>query len=78
MDLKNLKCIECGSTMIEDDCDFNFKGNYDTYYVCEKCNTNARLKVRYGKALSINYFNEDGLDVTDYLSNNSLNGSEFD
>lgn len=78
MDLKNIKCIRCSSTMREDDCDFNFKGNYDVYYVCDNCHTAATLKVRYAKALSINYFNEYGLDVTEYLNNNSLNGSEFD
>ena len=45
----NLKCIKCNNEKIEDDKDYNFKGNYDVYLTCEHCNTGERDEVRYGK-----------------------------
>ena len=74
----NLKCIQCNSDMVEDDQDYNFKGNYDVYLGCEKCNTSAQVKVRFGKIQSVNYYNEDGLDKTIKYNTSNLDGSEFD
>lgn len=73
----NLKCIQCNNDMIEDDTDYNFKGNYDVYLVCEHCNTSAKAKVRYGKLQSVNYHNEDGLDKTIKYNTSNLDGNEF-
>lgn len=42
-------CRYCGKEMIEDDCDFNFKGNYDTYWICEHCNSFCFEQIRFGK-----------------------------
>lgn len=74
----NLKCIQCNNEMIEDDEDYNFKGNYDVYLTCEHCHTGARAEVRYGKLQSVNYYNEDGLDKTIKFNTSNLDGSEFD
>lgn len=43
-----MKCRECGTDMYLDDKDFNFKGNYDNYWNCEKCQTSCIEEVRYG------------------------------
>ena len=74
----NLKCIKCNNEMIEDDEDYNFKGNYDVYLTCEHCHTSARAEVRYGKLQLVNYYNEDGLDKTIKFNTSNLDGSEFD
>ena len=74
----NLKCIQCNSDMIEDDQDYNFKGNYDVYLYCENCHTCATAEVRFGKLSSVNYHNEDGLDKTIKYNTSNLDGSEFD
>lgn len=30
-----MKCHFCESEMVLDDCDYNFKGNKDNYWICE-------------------------------------------
>lgn len=42
-------CENCKSEMIKDDIDYNFKGNFNTYWICEKCNTTCIEHVRFGK-----------------------------
>lgn len=46
-----MKCHFCDSEMILDDCDYNFKGNKDNYWICEKCNSFTFEKIRYGKSI---------------------------
>lgn len=75
---KNIKCIQCNSEMVEDDTDYNFKGNYDVYLYCENCDINAIAKVRYGKLQTVNYYNEAGLDKTVKYNVSNLDGSEFE
>ena len=77
-EIGNLKCIQCNNEMIDDDRDYNFKGNYDAYLICEYCHTGARAEVRYGKLQLVNYYNEDGLDKTIKFNTSNLDGSEFD
>lgn len=36
-----MKCKECGAEMYLDDEDFNFKGNKDKYWCCDKCETSC-------------------------------------
>ena len=74
----NLRCIRCDGAMIEDDEEYNFKGNYDVYMFCELCGTSARAEVRYGKLQLVNYYNEAGLDKTIKFNTSNLDGSEFD
>lgn len=42
-------CRYCKQEMTEDDCDFNFKGNYDNYWICEHCNSFCFEQIRFGK-----------------------------
>lgn len=44
-------CKVCGAEMYLDDKDFNFKGNYDNYWFCEKCQASCIEEVRFGKSL---------------------------
>lgn len=48
-------CKHCGKEMIKDDVDFNFKGNYDTTYICEHCKMFCVKKVRFGKVWKVEY-----------------------
>ena len=42
-------CIECGSPMYVDDKDLRFKGNYDLYWNCEKCQTSCIEEIRFNR-----------------------------
>jgi hypothetical protein len=60
-----MNCKECGATMCVDDKDYRFKGNYDTYWLCEKCNTSCIAEVRFGQLFKEIWYSEnDG--VKDY------------
>ena len=59
-------CNECGSTMVLDDRDFNFKGNFDNYWNCSKCATSCIQEVRYGKAFKEIWHSENN-GVRDYI-----------
>ena len=48
-------CKHCNKEMFLDDVDFNFKGNQDEYWLCEKCGDSVFAKVRYGKVISQKY-----------------------
>lgn len=76
--IANLKCIQCNNEMIEDDEDYNFKGNYDVYLNCPFCKMGARAEVRFGKLYLVNYYNEAGFDETIKYNTSNLDGSEFD
>ena len=47
-----MKCKNCGKEMRKDDVDYNFKGNYDIYWICDECNISCEEKVRYGKTIN--------------------------
>lgn len=49
-----MKCKFCGKQMRLDDTDFNFKGNFDRYWVCE-CGASAFERVRYGITYDVCY-----------------------
>ena len=60
-----MKCRECGADMYLDDKDYNFKGNYDNYWNCEKCQTSCTEQVRFAKPFKEIWHSEnDG--VKDY------------
>lgn len=42
-------CRYCQQEMTLDDCDYNFKGNYDNYWVCERCGVSYFESIRFGK-----------------------------
>lgn len=52
-------CKECGSEMFLDDKDFNFKGNYDNYWCCTKCQTSCIEQVRFGQSFKENWHSEN-------------------
>lgn len=41
--------------MILDDVDYNFKGNHDNYWLCEKCHSACFEKIRYGKSVKVTF-----------------------
>lgn len=50
-----MKCKYCESEMRLNDVDFNFKGNKDNYWACDKCGASAFEQIRYGKTKSVSY-----------------------
>ena len=44
-----MKCKNCNSEMVLDDRNFNFKGNYDNYWLCDNCGSGCIEKVRFGR-----------------------------
>lgn len=60
-------CRECGARMICDDIDYNFKGNFDQYWVCptEDCMTSCVENIRYGHPISEEWHTEKGDKVED-------------
>lgn len=58
-----MKCINCNEDMIVDNIDYNFKGNYDIYWVCPKCSLSAIEEVRFGSTMMITYLDCEGTGV---------------
>lgn len=54
-----MNCKYCESEMRKDDVDFNFKGNQNNYWVCDKCGATAFEKIRYGKSVSVEFTEND-------------------
>ena len=64
-------CKECGSKMFVDTQDRHFKGNYDVYWSCEKCQTSCVEEIRFGQPFKENWHSEnDG--VKDYVIKHQL------
>lgn len=59
-------CRECGAEMYLDDKDFNFKGNYDNYWCCDKCQTSCVEQVRFGQSFKEIWHSENNDEVKDY------------
>ncbi len=51
----NPVCKECGNEMILDDVDYNFEGNQDEYWLCEKCYSGIFIKIRYGRVVKTEF-----------------------
>lgn len=50
-------CKYCGKEMIKDDIDFQFKGCYDIYWLCD-CGASCIEKVRYSKTCKVDWNKE--------------------
>lgn len=44
-----MTCIYCKNKMTKDDEDFNFEGNTNIYWICEKCGASCYEEIRFGK-----------------------------
>lgn len=53
LDKEKRICSKCGGNLKNYDVDYNFVGNQDEYYECEKCGHELRAKVRFGKVVKI-------------------------
>ena len=42
------KCKYCGRDMALDDCDYQFRGCEDDYFICD-CGASCRVKIRYNR-----------------------------
>lgn len=42
------KCKYCGRDMELDDCDYQFRGCEDDYFICD-CGASCRVKIRYNR-----------------------------
>ena len=50
-----------------DDVDYNFKGNQNSYWICDNCHAGAFEKIRYNKSVSINFDKEDDIESKEDL-----------
>lgn len=50
-----MKCEFCNADMRLDDVDFNYTGNMDKYWECDKCHASALIKIRYGEVMEIEF-----------------------
>lgn len=77
-----MKCIKCGSVMILDDEDYQFKGCFDQYLYCPNCKVRGYTKTRYNKYIleEQSIYDEETDESKIIFSNNPsrLNGGEFD
>ena len=71
-----MKCIECGAEMYLDDRDTNFKGNYDNYWCCEKCQTSCIEQVRFSQSFKEFWHSENDGIVKDYEIKHQLQRRE--
>lgn len=44
-----MECIYCSTKMEKDDVDYNFKGNFDIYWLCPKCGSCCIEEVRFSQ-----------------------------
>ena len=58
-----MKCKECGEEMYLDDRDYRFKGNYDNYWCCEKCQTGCIEEVRFSQSFKEIWYSENNNKV---------------
>lgn len=61
-----MECRECGSKMYLDDKDYNFKGNYDNYWNCTKCQTDCIEQIRFSQSFKEIWHSENNDIVKDY------------
>ena len=59
-------CKECGSKMRLDDKDYNFKGNYDNYWICDECGISCCESVRFGQVFRESWGSESKEYVITY------------
>jgi len=52
--------------MYLDDVDYNFKGNKDNYWCCEKCQTSCIEQIRFSQSFKEIWHSENNNIVRDY------------
>lgn len=62
---KVMICKECGAEMYLDDKDYMFKGCYDNYWNCTKCQTSCIEKIRYNEPFK-EFWHSENSGVKDY------------
>lgn len=60
-------CQECKNDMYLDDVDFNFRGNKDEYWCCNKCQTSCINQIRFGTLHKQIWHTENNNIVKDYI-----------
>lgn len=60
---KGVVCPICWNEMVLDDVDYNFEGNQNEYWICNKCDSSGYVKVRYGKPISKELMDKDGKSI---------------
>lgn len=56
---RKVVCPNCGAEMYLDDIDYNFRGNQDEYWVCEKCCSTVIVEIRYSKECKRHFLKGD-------------------
>lgn len=62
-----MKCRECGSEMYLDDEDRKFKGCYDKYWNCEKCQTSCIEEVRFNQRFKERWYSGSENNEREYI-----------
>lgn len=61
-----MKCMFCGTDMVLEDKDYNFKGNYDNYWLCPNCYNSCVEEVRFSKTVSIIWDIDSHIDTSSF------------
>ena len=62
----DIKCPNCKNQMTLDDIDKNCAGNQTEWYLCEDCGICARVEVKFGQIVNIEYRDAYGDEMEDY------------
>lgn len=65
-------CKECGAKMYLDCKDYNFKGKYNNYWNCEKCQTFCIEEIRFSQSFKEIWHSENNGIVKDYEIERSI------
>ena len=65
--IETMKCRECGEEMYLDDKDFDFKGKYDNYWCCPKCQTFCTEQIRFSKPFKELWYSENNNNIKEYV-----------
>lgn len=76
---RKVVCRNCGTEMLLDDIDFNFRGNQNEYWICKNCNSSFFIKIRYGKEVSRVFSLGEYCDLDDIIDKfGSIQGGGLD
>lgn len=80
--MSNIKCQRCGSEMLFDDADMEFRGKGTEYFICsnERCDCSMTQEIRFNQVTERSWYWDDDIRKTEKIAwtlPTYLDGSEF-
>lgn len=60
-------CKEYGEKMYLDNIDYNFKGCFNNYFICENCQTSCKEEIRFNQSFQEHWHTENNDIAKDYV-----------